>query len=300
MTYSASVHRLLISCPGDVPHEDLSIIQKTINRWNGTYGDNFGAAVIPISWGTHAAADFGSPPQQLINRQLVEKCDICIAIFANRLGTPTASAESGTAEEIENFGKDGRYVGVLRSVRDVNPTMIDLDQARKLNDYLSRLGENALILEYATDAELSAHVDAILVAAISRNRGRADVQIAESHATPAKVAEIWPKVESSERVKTSSKGELRTSRSWYMVLTNTGDAPARNVRFHLEPMGQGEAWMVIADQTDDQPAIEILAPGTDMRFNIAASFGSATQMRCTVAWIDDRGEQENIATLRLA
>ncbi len=55
--------------------------------------------MLPISWGQHAAAVFGRPPQEIINEQLVDECDGCIAIFHMRLGTATESAESGTAEE---------------------------------------------------------------------------------------------------------------------------------------------------------------------------------------------------------
>src|ERR1017187_1743877 len=96
MAYSVLARRLLISCPGDVPDSDLHLVQQAINRWNGIYGEQFGAAIIPISWGTHAAAEFGDAPQDLLNKQLVDRCDICLALFANRLGTPTASADSGT------------------------------------------------------------------------------------------------------------------------------------------------------------------------------------------------------------
>src|SRR5258708_31902797 len=110
MAYSALVRRLLISCPGDVPISDLTIVHKAINRWNGIYGESFGTAVVPISWGTHAAAEFGDSPQEILNSQLVDRSDICLALFANRLGTPTASAESGTADEIERIATARRYV----------------------------------------------------------------------------------------------------------------------------------------------------------------------------------------------
>src|SRR6476661_2513996 len=117
MSYSATVRHLLVSSPGDIPPRDLEIIRKSINRWNFTYGQQFASAVIPVAWGTHAAAEFGRHPQAALNDQIVDGCDICIALFANRLGTETPNAESGTVEEIERLHRLGRYVAILRSAR---------------------------------------------------------------------------------------------------------------------------------------------------------------------------------------
>jgi hypothetical protein len=119
---------------------DLAIVRKVINRWNGMYGQQFGAAVIPVSWGSHAAAEFGRHPQEILNEQLVDSCDMCLAIFANRLGTPTATAESGTVDEIERLHAAGKYVAILRSHRPVDTGGIDLDQAAILKK-LSRCGQ---------------------------------------------------------------------------------------------------------------------------------------------------------------
>ncbi len=277
MSYSALVRRLLISCPGDVPATDLAVVHKAINRWNGVYGKAFGAAIVPISWGTHAAAEFGRPPQAILNRQLVDECDICLALFANRLGTPTQAAESGTAEEIERFGTSGRYVGILRSQRPVNASRIDLGQAQKLEAYLERMKENA-----------------------PRDQGRADLQLQESPGqTPTGVAEVWPRIDSSETVRILG-GQSVPRRNWYLVLVNNGDAPAHNVRVRLESSsGQGNPPQILGDSPESAPEVEVLAPHGEVRFHLLTAMGDTTQVRCIVSWTDDRGEQENTATLRL-
>jgi hypothetical protein len=95
MAYQGTVRRCLISSPSDVPEADLAIVHKTINHWNGIYGERYGSVIIPISWGSHAAAEFGRGPQAILNDQLVDSCDMCIAMFWARLGTPTAENESG-------------------------------------------------------------------------------------------------------------------------------------------------------------------------------------------------------------
>jgi hypothetical protein len=86
MSYNATVRRLLISCPGDIPQADLAIVRRAISRWNAVYGHQFASVIVPVSCGSNAAAEFGRHPQEILNEQLVDDCNICVAIFANRLG----------------------------------------------------------------------------------------------------------------------------------------------------------------------------------------------------------------------
>ena len=186
MPYSALVRRLLISCPGDVSEEDIATVQQAITRWNGVYGERFGAAVIPIHWSVHAAAQFGTPPQATLNDQIVDGCDIALAIFANRMGTPTATAPSGTAEEIQRLHAAGKYVGILRCRRPVDAGSIDLDQAKKLQRFLEEIQKKSLTLDYQDSTTLSNQVDTLLAAAVEHDRGRAELQLQQP------VAEVWP------------------------------------------------------------------------------------------------------------
>jgi len=299
MAYSALVRRLLISCPGDIPDKDLKLIHQAINYWNGVYGESFGAAVIPISWGSHAAAEFGGTPQGLLNKQIVDRCDICIGLFANRLGTPTASSESGTAEEIERLGESARYVGILRSRRPVDASVIDHGQAQRLDAYLVKLRDKALILDYASDDELTQRVDTILAAAIARDKGRADLQIMQASGI-MRTAEIWPRVESYEEPVSFGGVTTRTTRNWRLVLTNTGDGPASDVRVKLEAYTTYEdPWRIYTDATGAEPHVEVLAPHSEVKFDLLIMDQTAMQTRCVVTWSDDRGQQQNTATLRL-
>jgi hypothetical protein len=266
-----------------------------MNRWNGIYGEVFGTAVLPISWGEHAAAEFGEAPQDVLNKQLVDKCDGCIAVFANRLGTPTATADSGTAEEIQRLADSGKYVAVLRCERPANMRHVDLDQAKSLNEYLRKIKSNSLVFAYSTEADLMRHVDSILTNAVSRDRARAEVQLqAPIVVASAKLAEVWPRVDARERLTRSG-----SSRDWWLVLHNTGNGPARDVRFRTETPLHGDNWDILRESSGDEPDIPMLAPNGEMAFPIGASMGSAVQVNCIVTWIDDRGPQENRATLRL-
>lgn len=302
MAFSAVVRRLLISCPGDVPTHDLEVVRKAVTRWNGIYGESFGSMILPVSWGMHAAAEFGAPPQDILNRQIVDRSDMCLALFANRLGTPTASAESGTAEEINRLSESGHYVAVLRSRRSVDPGLIDLDQAQRLQEYLHKISSNSLVLAYSTDDELSQHVEAVLAQAVTRDQGRVLLQLEQS--SNEKAAEVWPRIDSAEEARTDTRGRLNTRRRWRLVLSNTGDAPARNVKFSIESDRDDGGmpwmpWMINTDTPDDEPAIEILAPHTEVGFGVFVTMGMGTQARCRVSWTDGRGRQENAATVRL-
>ena len=290
MAYSGLIRRFLISCPSDVLIEDLGIIRHEIDHWNGVYGEGFGTAVLPISWSQHAAAEFGDHPQNLINKQLVDSCDGCIAIFANRIGTPTEEAESGTAEEIQRLAESGKQVSVLRCCRPVDASRLDREQSSRLDDYLTKIRSKALVLPYSTEAELQRHVNTILAHAVSRETAQAEQQLA---ATP--IAEVWPRVDSSEDVRSDAKGRIHTSRDWHLVLHNAGNAAARDVRFELDD----DSWAIIRDAEGDEPDVAILAPNGEARFFIAASMGTSSQTLCTVTWVDDRGPQKNSATLRL-
>ncbi|MGH3908409.1 MAG: hypothetical protein ACRDTE_30120 [Pseudonocardiaceae bacterium] len=130
MAYRSTVVQVLISCPGDVSPGDLSTVHKAITRWNVLLGEQFEHVVVPVSWSEHAASEFGEPPQDILNRQLVDVVDLGIAIFWNRLGTRTDHAESGTAEEIQRLYEAGKPVSVLRCYRPVPPKGDHVERAR--------------------------------------------------------------------------------------------------------------------------------------------------------------------------
>ena len=141
---------MLISAPGDVPAEDLRVIHATLNGWNVRYGEQMGLSVIPVSWTEHAVAEFGDRPQGLLNKQLVERADLALALFADRLGTPTGTDESGTAEEIREMAEAGKPVSVLRSIRTRAPLKGEtaVEEKGRLETYLASLEKQALVLSY--------------------------------------------------------------------------------------------------------------------------------------------------------
>lgn len=291
MTYSAMAHRLLISAPGDVPASDVDTVVTTVGRWNVMYGQQLGAVVVPTHWGTHSTAEHGPRPQASLNDQLVDEADLVIALFWHRLGSPTGEADSGTLEEIERAAKSGAYVAVLRCRRDIPQDAIDITQLQRLDDYMQDARSRSLIHDYADVDVLSRHVEAAVNRAVTRvqTRGEAVTTGAAAH------AEVWPRIETSERVKTDSKGRVKSDTRWLLVLANTGSEVAHVVEHRLEAENDDDQLPL---QINEDRELEALAPRGEARYNLAMYSGVAAQARCVVKWRDSRGEHENVATLR--
>lgn len=102
MPKPVTLYKLFVASPGDCPDE-RPIVRDVVSDWNVAYGQARDMYLEAVLWETHACPEMGSGPQETITRQLLSSCDALIAVFRARLGTPTAIAESGTAEEIRLF-----------------------------------------------------------------------------------------------------------------------------------------------------------------------------------------------------
>jgi hypothetical protein len=151
MAYNAQVHRILIASPGDVEKE-RNQISNTINDWNCIHSESHGKVLLPVRWETHAKPGAGRA-QELINEQLVKKCDILIGVFWTRLGSPTGEYASGTVEEIEEFLSVGKTVMLYFSNRDM-PANTDIEQLVFLRDFKKKMQGRCLFFEYSDLIEL--------------------------------------------------------------------------------------------------------------------------------------------------
>lgn len=296
MAYSAVVLRMLVSCPGDVTKDDLATLHRMINRWNVLLGEQFGCIVVPVTWNEHASAEFGKPPQDILNRQLVDVVDFAIAIFWGRLGSSTRDAESGTAEEIQRLHEADKPVSLLRCDRPVPREKEDLPERLRLQEYLRSLYPTSLLMSYEDEAGLANQVDTILTRLATTQQWEAT---ASGTTTEKGEADVWPRIDAQEYTESDRKGRLRSKHRWSLVLQNQGGKPARRVRFHLEADSEESRNPFMVHTNGDDPVIEVLAPGGEVRYPVLPSMQMADQARCTVNWTDDRGDRENVATVRL-
>jgi hypothetical protein len=300
MPYSAQIYPLLVSSPKDVS-SDADAVVNAAHRWNVIYGKKFGSNVMPLSWMKHAVAEYGVRPQEALNKQLVEQADVVIALFWHRFGTDTGEAESGTVEEIEKADARGSHVAVLRCTRDIPSGDLDPAQIQRLDDYLASIQDKALVLEYDDENGLRQHVETILTHVVSASSAQAEAQteaepggVPSSSSATEPPAQVWPRLDRREGVKTDAKGRVKTENRWFLVLSNTGREPAKHVKYILEPDGEGEAPF---DPESDRE-LEALPPGGDAENQLHLHSGVASQARCTVTWEDSEGEHESFATLR--
>ncbi|NEX14061.1 MAG: hypothetical protein C1941_05130, partial [Prosthecochloris sp.] len=103
--------RILIASPSDVQEERKKAIE-TIRQWNASQESVFLEA---IDWETYAAPECGGGPQEIINKQIVDRCDCAVGIFWARIGTPTKVAPGGAVEEIRRLVSKGKPVMVYFS-----------------------------------------------------------------------------------------------------------------------------------------------------------------------------------------
>lgn len=148
MAFSAQVFRVLIASPSDVD-EEREIAVRTIQEWNDLNSSERQLVLLPLRWETHSTPEYGKRPQEVINRQIVDHCDLVVGIFWTRIGSPTGIADSGTIEEIERVASAGKPVMLYFSRARQDPESIDLEQLAKLREFKKGTFPKALIESYA-------------------------------------------------------------------------------------------------------------------------------------------------------
>lgn len=149
MSFNAKVYKILVASPGDVEQERQAI-PEIISEWNNINAETNSVVLLPIKWETHSAPLMGERAQGVINNQLVTSCDMAIGVFWTRLGSPTGSSESGTAEEIEWFINNRKPVMLYFSSRDINPSKLDIEQYSALKNFEKRMQKIGLTGSYTS------------------------------------------------------------------------------------------------------------------------------------------------------
>jgi hypothetical protein len=149
---SATVIRVLIASPSDVSKE-RQVLTDVVYSWNAANFAATGVLLYPMKWDTHAYPSCGDRPQAIINKQIVDECDILLGVFWSRLGTPTGVAMSGTAEEIERLRKKGKKILLYFSTACL-PSDYDHEQLELLRIYQRTLEKDTLYWNFADCDEL--------------------------------------------------------------------------------------------------------------------------------------------------
>ncbi|MBW4538751.1 MAG: DUF4062 domain-containing protein [Myxacorys chilensis ATA2-1-KO14] len=157
MPVEAKLYRVLIASPGDVA-EERAIVREEVARWNSMHSESMKIVLLPIGWETDATPDLRERGQAVINRQLVDNCDLLIGVFWTRIGTPTPEAESGTVEEIERAAAEGKRCIVYFSDQPVSLSSVDQKQYEQLKQYKKELNQRGLTCLYRNTPEFKEKV----------------------------------------------------------------------------------------------------------------------------------------------
>src|SRR5699024_8825692 len=222
MGFHANVLQVLIASPGDTI-EARDAVERALHGWNASRSEREQVILLPRRWETDAVPTMGSSGQETINAQLVDKCDIVIALFDARLGQATKKAVSGTAEEIERAAESGKPVHVWFS--DAPVSRDHLEGAQAVADFRKILEAKGLLGSYASPEDLAYQVrNAVesdlerldLAAPTGRNLSQGGAEPVASYAYR------------TEQVQ-DSRGKTRARQKGHrIVVTNKGDAPAEN------------------------------------------------------------------------
>lgn len=152
MSYSAIVFNVMIASPGDVASE-RSIIREVIYEWNVVHSKARNIVLLPIGWESHSSPEMGRSPQDIINSQVLDKCDVLVGVFWTRIGTPTNDYASGTVEEIEKHIKTGNPTMLYFSSQPVVLDTVDLDQIAELKKFKESCQSRGLYEGYDSHAD---------------------------------------------------------------------------------------------------------------------------------------------------
>ena len=147
MSYKAKVIKVMIATPSDVAKE-RQLIRDTVYEWNYVHSEDKDIVLMPVGWESHASPSMGERPQAVINKQVLKNCDVLIAAFWTRLGSPTGKAASGTVEEIEEHLKAGKPAMLYFSSVPVALESVDRKQYAALTKFKEECRQKGLIAEY--------------------------------------------------------------------------------------------------------------------------------------------------------
>lgn len=288
MTFEARVLAVLIASPGDTA-DARDAVERTIMSWNRDRARRERVVLLPVRWEVDAVPELGFDGQSVINRQLVDDCDVVVALFHARLGAPTSRAASGTVEEIEDAIARGVPVHVYFSEMPV-PRGVHPDELKRLNEYRKDLQGQGLLGSYASLDDLSAKVRTALERDVHQ---LVTVPAATTdRTTRGPGAMLRARYDFDREPETDSRGRVRMrTRRERLVIENLGTAAAEDVQVSVEAVGEGEPPMLHLEGP-----IERIVPRASVNVMVLVHMGVASQWRVTLRWREgDQGFEESLA-----
>jgi len=150
-------YRCLLISPSDV-EEERAAVADAVSEWNAHVGKALQIRVELVRWETHATPQLGGRPQELLNRQIVDECDLGIAVFWKRMGTPTGCHASGSVEEIRELLGRGCEVLVYFCERPVDRKEAVSEQYRDVTAFREEIRTEGVLGTFVNKQELKSQV----------------------------------------------------------------------------------------------------------------------------------------------
>lgn len=152
MSYSAKVLKVFIASPGDVLKE-RQIVRNVLARWNTINAEREKIVLLPVGWETDAAPDFRKSPQENINDNLLQTCDILIGLFWTKIGRASSRYASNTIEEIQQHISERKLSMIYFSCKPI-PSDVDTTQLNKLRKFKKQVEKKELYGEFKDEKDL--------------------------------------------------------------------------------------------------------------------------------------------------
>lgn len=151
---------IMIGCPEDA-EKFIPAIKEGIENFNQKYGESY---KIHLEDHHYKRDTYSAPenPQEAINKQLCDSCDLLIAIFYISAGSANATCEPGTFAEIEYFKQNNKNAFVFEFKGTATIDMGNsqqVDQLRGLIEALKKGKKEIFFAEYKDAVELTKEVE---------------------------------------------------------------------------------------------------------------------------------------------
>src|SRR4029077_30356 len=159
--------------PRDVAAE-RDALTDMVQFWNAQIGRALNVHVDLVRWESHGTPDLSQPAQAVLNEQLLDDCELAIAVFWTRVGTATQDYESGSVEEIERLLKRGVRVLLYFCERDIPQATLTDDQFERLRRLRQSYTARGLVWTYVEIQNLreqvNLHLSTIITGMLSQAR----------------------------------------------------------------------------------------------------------------------------------
>lgn len=173
----------MIASPSDVAKE-RQLIREVLLEWNFINSEDRRIVLMPVGWETHSSPMMGTRPQEIINKQVLAGCDLLVAAFWTRIGTPTGKSASGTVEEIEEHIATGKPAMIYFSSAPVHLESVDEEQYGALRKFKGHCMERGLIECYESLSEFREKFTRQLAVTIIRSGVAQSETLQGSHGQP--------------------------------------------------------------------------------------------------------------------